>query len=322
MPKRSNKFQRLVFLLQHQIAGEKVVVTESKMMTDRVTGELAEVDVAVEFEMNGFPVIMGFEVRDTNRKIDRNAAFGIVAKYRRLVDKIIIVSKAGFTRGALKHCKISSADAITFREASTVDWGAFLDAHKDLCFATFDFQVSAGPTVTYQTVIGRPPPSNSTSVEIIDAAGTKFSLDTAVTSMIRAFDAGRIVMDEWMAKPKPERERNFTRSLTFTPKTDSPMFMEQAGIRYRVESITVPIRVCASDKQLGLSPMKFADRRVLHGSVTLDEGGLAGKEVLVAISEGAQGLRSGAILVPSNQGQTPAVHKMAFVPNALGTTGE
>jgi len=63
MPQRSNKFQRLVLLLQQQLADTGAVVTESKMMLDRKTGELAEVDVAVEFTVNGIPMSIGFEAR-------------------------------------------------------------------------------------------------------------------------------------------------------------------------------------------------------------------------------------------------------------------
>jgi hypothetical protein len=44
MPRRSNLFQRLVLLINSSLAGN-ARVRESAMLTDKITGELREVDV-------------------------------------------------------------------------------------------------------------------------------------------------------------------------------------------------------------------------------------------------------------------------------------
>src|SRR5687768_11948845 len=106
MPKRSNKFQRLVLMLQRQLADASVAVFESKMLVDRISGDEAEVDIAIETTVNGIRFSVGFEVRDTARKIDRNGAIAIQGKYSNLVDKTVVVSRTGFTRAALKHFKM------------------------------------------------------------------------------------------------------------------------------------------------------------------------------------------------------------------------
>ncbi len=69
MPKRTNDFQRLVYLVQVNLA-DGATVTESKMLTDRVTKRTLEVDVCIEGHVGQHPVIVsqGFRI---NRSIHR-----------------------------------------------------------------------------------------------------------------------------------------------------------------------------------------------------------------------------------------------------------
>ena len=47
MPKRTNFFQKLIYQLHKQLAGN-AVVTESKMFIDKETGSQVEVDIVIE----------------------------------------------------------------------------------------------------------------------------------------------------------------------------------------------------------------------------------------------------------------------------------
>jgi len=47
MPRRSNEFQRLIFLVKQQVAAD-CTVTESKMLPDRLSNSLREVDICIE----------------------------------------------------------------------------------------------------------------------------------------------------------------------------------------------------------------------------------------------------------------------------------
>lgn len=317
MPKRSNKFQRLVLLLQQQLAGSGAVVTESKMMVDRKTGELAEVDVAVEFMANGIPVSFGFEARGSRRKLDRNAAMAIVTKYSQLVDKTVIVSSAGFSRGALKHCKMNGAVAITLSSAKGVDWGGFLEAFKELYFASFDFAVDGGPTVSFAGDQS-PEIDPEQPADVIDPQGQRLPMPEAITALLRAADAGKAVMQEWYAKPEAERETVYRKTITYTVHADKAMYVEQDGKRFRIGSIAIPVRVSTSARKFQLSPMNFHDHRVMQGAVTLDVGGLAGKEIMVAFTEeGVSGNRAGAILIPEQSGEPARIHRVQLVPPSI-----
>jgi hypothetical protein len=55
MPKRTNDFQKLIRMLT-QLLGDNVVVEESKMLTDLVSGEPRQVDIYAEGTFAGHTV--------------------------------------------------------------------------------------------------------------------------------------------------------------------------------------------------------------------------------------------------------------------------
>jgi hypothetical protein len=63
MPQRTNPFQQLVHLIEHQLAPHEATVIESKEFIDQVTGQKREVDVVIETKVGIHPFIIGFEWR-------------------------------------------------------------------------------------------------------------------------------------------------------------------------------------------------------------------------------------------------------------------
>jgi hypothetical protein len=97
MPKRSNDFQRLVYLVRVNLA-EGAKVTESKMMRDRLTKRFREVDVVVEGAVGGQDVVVSIECRDHQRVADVTWVDLMKAKHDRLdTNALILASRSGFT---------------------------------------------------------------------------------------------------------------------------------------------------------------------------------------------------------------------------------
>ena len=69
MPKRTNDFQRLVYLVRVNLANG-ATVTESKMLRDRVTKRMREVDVCISGHVGTHPVLVCVECRDHQRVAD------------------------------------------------------------------------------------------------------------------------------------------------------------------------------------------------------------------------------------------------------------
>jgi hypothetical protein len=66
MPRRSTPFQAIVHLVRQHYAESGVTVTESKFLHDPVVGE-REVDIVVEAEADGDPVVISLEVNQKGR---------------------------------------------------------------------------------------------------------------------------------------------------------------------------------------------------------------------------------------------------------------
>ena len=64
MPKRTNEYQQLVYLIHEQLKDRPdTVVTESKMLIDRVTGDECEADVIVDTVASGVPIVIAVDCR-------------------------------------------------------------------------------------------------------------------------------------------------------------------------------------------------------------------------------------------------------------------
>ena len=97
MPKRTNDFQRLVYLVRVNLA-DGATVTESKMLTDRVTNRKREVDVCIEGHVGQHPVIVSVECRAHKRIADVTWVDTMKAKHARLpTNALILASRSGFT---------------------------------------------------------------------------------------------------------------------------------------------------------------------------------------------------------------------------------
>jgi hypothetical protein len=97
MPKRTNDFQRLVYLVRVNLAAG-ATVTESKMLTDLVTKHQREVDVCIEGHVGGDPVMVCVECRDSRRVADFTWVNTMKGKHERLpTNALILASRRGFT---------------------------------------------------------------------------------------------------------------------------------------------------------------------------------------------------------------------------------
>jgi hypothetical protein len=311
MPERSNRFQRLVLQLQHQLAAKGALVTESKILEDRISGDKAEVDVAVEFRANGLNLTLGFEVRNTGRKIDRNGAIAIVGKYKTLVDKAVIVSRSGFTKTAKNHCKIHGVDAITFSDAATANWGAFFDHYKELLVATFAYHVTNWPHFhcTYlgepmRALADAPPPT------VLNHQGRRFTPELWAASLIRDPQLLLKVEAEWYSHPPAQRPARYDRPVALLIDAATPAYLEQDGFQYRIDKVAMTLSVSTSETKAAMSAMQFVDRRVMQGAASIPDG-----EMQLVFSEGPDGIPRGtAIVSGADPNIAPVVRELHMAP--------
>lgn len=120
MPRRTNAFQKLAYLIHQQIP-TAVRVTESAMVLDRLTGLMREVDILVELDQP-YPMKIGIECVAKARKADVTWVEQMYVKHQHLTDKVILLSQKGFYRTAKELAEKYGMTPLTIEEPLEADW--------------------------------------------------------------------------------------------------------------------------------------------------------------------------------------------------------
>lgn len=135
MPKRSNKFQKLIYAIHKQLSAE-AIVTESKLLVDRVTKVKREVDVVIEITTGDLQITIGIEVVAHNRPKGLEWLNKMWGKHKNLpTDKLVLVSKTGFTRTAIDEGEMLGIELMTLDEAIVADWTLIVNKLKEIFLA-------------------------------------------------------------------------------------------------------------------------------------------------------------------------------------------
>jgi hypothetical protein len=127
MPKRTNTFQTLVYLLKRHIEGNTKVV-ESAELVDRATGSKREVDVCITTEVTGHIVVVSLECRDHKRPQNIEWVEQMYGKHSTLpTNHLVLVSKSGFTPQALAKAKLLGIETVVPDALTETEMSEFVD---------------------------------------------------------------------------------------------------------------------------------------------------------------------------------------------------
>jgi hypothetical protein len=126
MPARTNEFQDLVSLIESTLAPRGAKVKSSAEVAVFGLTTTREVDVLIQGPYGPYTMKVAVEAKDESRKIDIGTFDALLAKYRGecrvLVDKFVIVSRSGFTKGVVEKAAKVDVELLTLNEAKTKDW--------------------------------------------------------------------------------------------------------------------------------------------------------------------------------------------------------
>lgn len=109
MPKRSNDFQRLVYLLQQATKPLNATVTESELEPDTSTGEPREIDVCMKYPDGDVRILIAVEAKYEKRKMSLDRFDALLGKYfvagGVAIDKLVVVNAAGFVRRTVERAR-------------------------------------------------------------------------------------------------------------------------------------------------------------------------------------------------------------------------
>ncbi len=104
------------------------------MIPERGSGVLREVDILISRKLAGTQIRIAIECRDSQYKSDIQWVDYLIGKYRDLpVNKVIGITKKGFSHGAHQKAASAGIDTIHFERALKEDWSErfkYLSLHK------------------------------------------------------------------------------------------------------------------------------------------------------------------------------------------------
>lgn len=278
MPKRTTEFQRLVFLVKKQMA-EGATVTESKMLRDSADGAEVEVDVCIELTAAGHPLCVGIECCDSGRRATKEWVNEMSGKHSRLpTDKLILASRAGFTKNAMKvarHLNLPTLDMKIARDgdvAKVVGRAAELFA-KTIQYSAGEVLADVGATDDMHAERVRTNPDTSVFTEDGNLVGM---ISEYVTSVL----TGAQVRDDFLRTANDEH-KSFTVELGVPRVSGQRVCIEkmEPKVLRPVEMLTINgAFTCGMTK----FPMKYGDLGDVK--VAWGTGTIGGRDAMIVAS--------------------------------------
>lgn len=296
MPRRTNRFQQLVFLLQTQLA-ERALVTESDMLRDQRTGSLSEVDVTLKTEVNGIPITVGIECTAEGRRADINWVRRMVTKRDDLrIHKMVLVSEKGFSKDAGKLAESHNIDTFTLREATDRDWMHYI-SDRILNLATMTFDVAG---VRVDAGSGSLDVSMDDAVRVPDTEQVGTMLGYA-KSVVGHPEALQKALQEWEPPSGPDTQQGIGNiTLTIAPAQSVEILRE--GNWVALKTVSIDIVAHFKTARLDLKSGKLGPHQIAHGAapnILSDNPTSSSANVVVNMVGDKERIRKVSALIPS-----------------------
>ena len=123
MPARSNDYQKLIKIINRQLAPAGAKVTESAMLYDAEAETEREIDILVESTILNCNLRIGIECTAASSPLDIRKIESFKEKHRKVgINQTIVVSKSGFSDSAKKYAKKHNIKLLTFNSAKKDNW--------------------------------------------------------------------------------------------------------------------------------------------------------------------------------------------------------
>lgn len=309
MPRRSNEFQQLVLLIQRQLAGDAASVTESKMLKDKGTGSDVEVDIVVELEVNAVRLSLGFECTAETRRATVEWVREMWGKHSSLnIDKTILVAKAGFTDEAELFAKSKNILTLTFGQAVTAEWSAWLETMNNLRIASVTF-TPVDITVRVRRLQGDTISTHPDTRVRWPSLGLDATIHDYWLSVLTRRDLFKGVMRRWLAAPIEARPNAFDFTATITPDPLIEIATDEGHWR-DVEHVTIRVNATVNDLPLQLVAGKLDRVEFAYARLPNIFTKGSAEYVIVNLLSAGQGPAKAAVLLPTSGSETVSVHHM------------
>lgn len=269
MPKRSNDFQRLIYLVRLNLS-EGSKVTESKMMRDRLTKRFREVDVVIEGKVGSQRVIVAVECRDHQRVADVTWVDMMKAKHDRLdTHALLLGSRSGFTPEARDVASKYGIELFTLEDIEDANIPAMLGPNSHLWLKSVTISAEK-VSIRVAQVDDLPPETVATSPDNLLYLEDGSELSQTKGLVDRLLNSPR-ARDYLLAEGK---EEHGWFELVWEPPSDhegKPLYMKKLvpAVLRPIESIRVVGPCKVEVGKFGMRHGKIGDVRVAWGKATI-----------------------------------------------------
>jgi Restriction endonuclease len=295
MPKRSNKFQKLIHLMQHVLASD-AEVTESALLEDSQTGSKVEVDVLIQAEIGGTVISVGIECRDRKRRETVEWVREVKGKHEHLpINKSVLVSSSGFTNEAKRKAAALGIDILTIDEAENTEWNIYLESLKELKFAGFSVSLIETKVVFENPSEVDPSKFGDESILIDEDSGYRGTVNEYSTLLIRSEGAVKVTTEKWFEQQ--EKPKDFQPTINYTPG-GLIHIVDSDGSAHVVKSIHFKVSIYVNEAPITMKPSSLRNSNFAIGEVEDVFSGDPDRMFLIVSKEENGELGSGVILTP------------------------
>lgn len=251
MPRRSNDFQRLIYLIQRALA-DGCEVLESEELIDRVSGKSREVDLVIRSKAGPHPFVVGVECAGRKRRATIEWVEQQAAKHQNLTDKLVLVSARGFTRDAAAEAHRRGIETHTL--------SAILKGSSELVKNTFTLRLTAMKIEVWDWVFEATTP-RAISIHTAIRAPDGSVFGTAVSHWMQVRESSHfsaLVERQTSGKPLEMRYRFEFPYGSFA--------VLDSGEKAYIRSLTVHVNVEREVTEAPLAETTFAGHEVRHAT--------------------------------------------------------
>ncbi len=133
MPARTNHYQKLVKIINRELASVDARLTESAMLYDSEGKCEREIDILVESLVFGCEIKIGIECTELSKPLGIRALESFKEKHRKVgINKTVVVSQSGFSRPAKEYADINHIKILTFNAARSENWSKYFSPLRDM----------------------------------------------------------------------------------------------------------------------------------------------------------------------------------------------
>jgi len=301
MPRRTNPFQSLIYLIQSQLA-EDATVTESEMLVDKDTGDLVEVDIVVRSIIGEIPVVLGIECTAKTRPATIEWIREMIGKHEGLpIDKTILVSKSGYTKQALQKAKVNRVEALSLDNAKDTNWTEYIQSFQNLKLASFTFiplSIRIETRIRGEDDFDREFNQHS---QVYDTSNNQqATLKELVLNAFQSSNVGQKYIQKRLKTKSVHRDTKSVLNVTWRPPSGTTI-TDKLGDSYQLHKLIIRAEARVIETPIKLQPVEYQGQKMAHANVEniFDADPQNAGQIQITILESGGKLDNAGLLIPT-----------------------